>query len=203
MKKNIFFDFGRTIVEHPEDGAGLQIVYNAGAESQQDAEIIRNQIFSVAKFLNDLDEGLMSFDEYLEKIADAVPERLREYALKAAQYNIDALPLIDGMEELLMQLKADGFKLYITSNLNLRHAAQMRKHKIAKYFDGMIFSAEVKCRKPRKEFFEAAFKKFNVKPEECLFIDDLEENVLGAENCGICSFVFKGNSEDAKKFIYG
>ncbi len=202
MRKHIFFDFGRTIVEHPEDGAGLKIVHNAGAKNEQDAEIIRNQIFSVSKFLNDLDEGLVSFDEYLDKIAGAVPERLRECALKAAQYDIYVLPLIDGVEELLFQLKSEGFKLYITSNLNLRHAAQMREHKIAKYFDGMIFSAEIKCRKPHKEYFESALKKFNVTPDDCLFIDDLEENVIGAENCGICSFIFKGNIDGAKQFIY-
>ncbi len=79
---------------------------------------------------------------------------------------------------------------------------KMQTHKIAKYFDGMIFSAEIKTRKPQKTFFEAAFETFGVSPNECIFIDDLDENVIGARECGICSFVFCGNPYDAEKFIY-
>lgn len=202
MVKNIFFDFGRTLVEHPEDGAGLQIVLDTGVDNIQDAILIRDEIFSVEKYLNDLDEGLMLYDEYKKMVVDAVPERLRKYAEAAVMYDIRVLPMISGMEQLLLKLKNDGFKLYITSNMNERHAKQMRKHKIAKYFDDMIFSAEIKTRKPYKEFFNAAFDKFGVKAEDCIFIDDLEENVIGAKACGISGFVFKGDAKEAEEFIY-
>ena len=109
MIKNIFFDFGRTIVGHPEDGAGLQVVLDTGIRDIKDAEIIRDEIFSVEKYMNDLDAGKMTYEEYREMVVGAVPERLRKYADEAVMYEIHKLPLIDGMEELLSKLKNDGY----------------------------------------------------------------------------------------------
>lgn len=200
--KNIFFDFGRTLVEHPEDGAGLRVVLNTGIESREDAELVRNEIFSVEKYMNDLDAGKMTYDEYRDMVVGAVPEHLRKYAAEAVMYDIRELPMIDGMEELLKKLKNDGYHLYITSNLNTRHAKQMREHKIAKYFDDMLFSGEIKVRKPFRGFFDKACEQFGVKAEESLFIDDLEENIIGGEECGIRGFVFRGDAKEAEEFIY-
>ena len=202
IMKTIFFDFGRTIVEHPEDGAGLTLVKNAGVKDEEDAKLIRDVIFSVGKYANFLDEGSMERDEYKRLLKNELPERLHEYAIKATDYHISVLPMIKGMKELLQKLKNDGFKMYITSNLDEYHSNQMHETEVAKYVDGMLFSSEIKVRKPYKEFFEAAFERFSVKPEDCIFIDDLAENVEGAEKCGIKGFVFKGNPDEAEKFIY-
>lgn len=200
--KNIFFDFGRTIVEHPEDGAGLRIVKETGVSNEADAKLIRDVVFSVSKYSNFIDEGSMSREEYKRLILEEIPERLHEYAIKAADYHITALPVISGMKELLVKLRSDGFKLYITSNLDVLHAEQMYHTEISKYFDDMIFSSEIKVRKPYHEFFEGACKRFGVKPEDCIFIDDLAENVESAEKFGIKGFVFRGDAEAAEKFIY-
>ena len=201
--KTIFFDFARTIVQHPEDGAGLEIVKSYGVTDKNDMEIIRNSIFCVGKYLNNLDDGSLSRDEYRRLLREELPEHLGDIAVKAADYHMSMLPPIEGMKALLKKLKNDGFKLYITSNLDEYHSAQMSETEYADYFDGMFFSCEIGVRKPHKKFFEEALKKFNVRAEDCLFIDDLEENVLGARECNIKSFVFKGSAEEAESFIYG
>ena len=202
MKKNIFFDYGRTLVKHPEDGAGLEIVKKTGLTDEKDIEIVRNAIFSVGKYLNFLDEASMERDEYKKLLLNDIPPHLAEYALKAADYHIGELGMIDGMEDLLIKLKKDGFKLYITSNMDKLHVSQMKDIEIMKYFDDAIFSSQIKIRKPFKGFFEKALEQFGVKAQDCLFIDDLEENVEGAKVCGIEGFVFKGNAKDAEDFIY-
>lgn len=201
--KNIFFDFGRTIVEHPEDGAGLKIVKSCGVEDDADAALIRDTLFSIGKYAQFLDEGSMTREEYKENLRRDLPECLHEAALKAADYHIGMLPMIEGMDELLHKLKNDGFKLYITSNMDEYHAKQMRTLELAKYFDGMIFSAEIKIGKPHKDFFLEACRQFGVKPTDCLFIDDLEANVVAARELGIEGLVFKGVAKHAESFIYG
>lgn len=200
--KNIFFDFGRTIVEHPEDGAGLEIVKSFGIEDDGDAALVRDALFSIGKYAGLMDEGAMTREEYKEKLHDDLPVHLHERAIAAADYNIGRLPYIEGMEELLKKLKNDGFDLYITSNMDEYHAKQMYSLPLADYFKGMIFSAEIKIGKPHKEFFDAACERFGVKAEECLFIDDLADNVSSAEECGIKGFVFKGDAKAAEEFIY-
>lgn len=200
--KNIFFDLGRTVVEHPEDGAGLRIIKSLGITDEADATLLRNCIFSVAKFMNYLDENSISRDEYRARLLEEIPERLHSVALEAADYHITALPMVKGMSELLTELKEIGYSLYITSNLDAYHTAQMYTCPIADYFDGMIFSSEIGVRKPHREYFETACKKFGVAPETCLFIDDLEENVRGAEALGIKGFVFRGDAAEAREFIF-
>lgn len=200
--KAVFFDFGRTVVEHPEDGVGLQMVKEAGVENDEDAKLLRDIVFSVSKYANFMDDCSMSRETFKELLTHDVPERLVPYALKAVDYHISRLPMIDGMKELLTKLRADGVRLYITSNLDEYHADQMSQTETAQYFDAMLFSSKIKVRKPFPEFFQIALKQFGVKAEECLFIDDLEENVRCAEACGIRGFVFRGDVAEAEEFIY-
>ena len=147
MVKALFFDFGRTLVQHPEDGVGLEIVKETGVENDTDARLIRDAVFSVTKYANFIDEGSMSRETYKQRLAKDVPERLVPYALQAADYFIGRLPMIGGMKELLTKLRADGFQLYITSNLDEYHADQMPQTETASYFDGMLFSSKIKVRK--------------------------------------------------------
>lgn len=200
--KNIFFDYGRTLVEHPGDGAGLEIVISTGLKDERDVKLVRDTVFAQGKYLNRLDEDSLERDEYKRLVIAEVPERLHSYVLKAADYHVSLLKPIPGMIELLGKLKNDGYRLYITSNMDLLHSSQIKKMEIAKFFDGMIFSSEIKVIKPAKEFYEAALEKFGVKPEETLFIDDLKENIEGAKKCGIDGLVFEGNAFDAEQFIY-
>lgn len=200
--RHIFFDFGRTIVEHPEDGAGLRIVKATGVTDEADAARIRDVVFSAAKYANDLDDGSITREQYKELLRGDLPERLHEYALAAADYHISALPVLPGMLELLRKLKADGYKLYITSNLDEKHAGEMKDTVIAPYFDAMLFSSHIRIRKPHAAFFETALAQFGLRAEECLFIDDLADNVAAAEACGIKSLLFRGDAAEAERFIY-
>ena len=106
------------------------------------------------------------------------------------------------VQELLQKLKKDGYKLYIASNMDLLHAAQMREHPIVKYFDKMVFSAEIKVGKPKAEYFVTLLDICGEKAENSLFIDDLSDNVKAAEALGIKGLVFKGDAKEAEKFIY-
>jgi putative hydrolase of the HAD superfamily len=201
--KTVFFDFGRTLVCHPEDGAGEAVVRRFGLTDSSEVKLVRDAVFSVKGAVGALDNGEITRDEYKKTVLAIVPEHLREVTEKTMDYPISWLPMIDGMEELLIKLKSDGFKLCIASNMDTYHAAQMRKHPIlAKYFDEMVFSAEIKVGKPSALFYEKALDICGEKAENVLFIDDLEANVRGAEAVGIKSLLFKGDAVEAQRFIY-
>ena len=200
--KAIFFDFGRTLVEHPEDGAGEAVVRRFGITDDNEVKLVRDALFSLKGAMKGLDDASISREEYSAQVLSVVPSHLHEKVKEAMEYPISWLPMINGMEELLIKLKKDGYKLYIASNMDLLHAAQMREHPIAKYFDKMIFSAEIKVGKPQKEYFEKMLELCSEKAENSLFIDDLAANVQSAEALGIRSLLFKGDALEAKRFIY-
>ena len=55
----------------------------------------------------------------------------------------------------------------------------------ARHFDAMVVSTEIDTCKPDPRMYDAICKALNVRPEECLFIDDRECNLHGALNVGM------------------
>lgn len=200
--KNVFFDFGRTLVCHPEDEAGREIIRKRGVTNEEDIIFLQNVLYTVKGNGNDMDEGKLSREDFKKDILKRVPERLHKAALDAFDYHITELTPIKEMVTLAKQLKEEGYHIYITSNLDIYHTKQMYDTEYKEIFDGMIFSSEVKTRKPRADFFEYALDRFGVKRESCVFIDDLQENIDGANAVGIKGFLFKNNPEEVKAFIY-
>lgn len=105
------------------------------------------------------------------------------------------------MEALVRELKAKGYGLYVCSNASVRLPSCYKEVIPAvECFDGLLFSAEVKCLKPQKEMYEHFFNRFRLKPEECYFIDDLPMNIEGAKACGMDGHCFAdGSMENLRK----
>jgi epoxide hydrolase-like predicted phosphatase len=93
--------------------------------------------------------------------------------------------------EIIKKLKANGYEVVVLSNTIEPHAAY---HKLKKNFDLFSFvflSFEIGMRKPDRELYEYVLKQLNVHPEQCLFVDDSEKNVLAAEEVGMHAIHFK------------
>jgi putative hydrolase of the HAD superfamily len=58
-------------------------------------------------------------------------------------------------------------------------------------FDAVVISGEVRMRKPDAEIFLHAAKLIEVPPEECVFVDDLEQNAEGARAVGMEGIVHR------------
>ena len=75
-----------------------------------------------------------------------------------------------------------------TSELHVPHVYEafpaMNVHK------GHALSYELGAMKPAPEFFRRGLARLGLAPGECLFVDDLEENVAAAAACGIDAFVY-------------
>ncbi|GAA3120759.1 putative hydrolase of the HAD superfamily/hydrolase [Kribbella aluminosa] len=56
-------------------------------------------------------------------------------------------------------------------------------------FDDIVISGEVGLRKPEPEIFLLAARRLNLKPEECVFVDDLQLNVDGARAVGMTAIL--------------
>lgn len=77
----------------------------------------------------------------------------------------------------------------------------MKDHEILKPFDGILFSAPIHMAKPDEEIYEYFFRKFDLNPSECFFIDDLEKNIQGAKDAGMDGIIFTGDIQAVKDAI--
>ena len=66
-------------------------------------------------------------------------------------------------------------------------------------FDGCVFSFMEGVVKPNPEIYKILLARYDIKAEECVFIDDTEENVLGAEKLGFKGIVFTGYDDAVAK----
>lgn len=66
-------------------------------------------------------------------------------------------------------------------------------------FDGILFSGPIRLAKPSPEIYSHFLRKFDLKAEECFFIDDLEPNINAAKEAGMGGLVFTGDINEVKK----
>ena len=58
-------------------------------------------------------------------------------------------------------------------------------HRSDIHFDCILLSTDIGATKPRPDMYLTICNRLGVKPEECLFVDDREINLTGAQKCGI------------------
>ena len=93
----------------------------------------------------------------------------------------------------IQELKRMGLNVYYLSNYSaFSIAANPDVLDFIPCMDGGVFSFEVKAVKPEPEIYRCLCDKYDLKPEECLFTDDVPANVKGAQACGFQGIVFEG-----------
>ena len=110
--------------------------------------------------------------------------------------------------ELVNELKARGYKLYVLSNMSKEYIDYLRTFPVFDNFDEQIVSCEVGIGKPDRRIYEYLLSHCELDPSETIFIDDRKDNVDAAEEVGITPFHFdRRNPEQAcealRRVIYG
>ncbi len=85
-----------------------------------------------------------------------------------------------------LQRATQDFPVWFLSNTNdFHYDLLMQDFPFMKWVKGGTYSFMVGSMKPEPQIYEIAIKKSGFRPEEILFIDDLEENVQAAQDQGI------------------
>ena len=70
---------------------------------------------------------------------------------------------------------------------------------LAELFDDVVISAEVGMHKPQPEIFRLACERLGVAPGDVVFVDDLRENIDGAEAVGMIGVLHRNPDETVAK----
>ena len=99
---------------------------------------------------------------------------------------------IPGMEEFIKDLKAKDYRVFGLSNWSVETFAQVRHvYPVLDLMEDMVISGVEQVMKPDHRIFELALKRFNIKAEETVFIDDNPKNVQAACEVGIRGVLFQ------------
>ena len=99
------------------------------------------------------------------------------------------LPMID----MVRRIRAAGVPVALVSN-SLGQDCYSRID-LDELFDVSVISAQVGVRKPSREIYRIACARLGVAPDECLLVDDLEHNLVGAARLGITGVLHRTAEE--------
>jgi len=144
---------------------------------------------NLRKLLN----GKISTDEFWKKFSLKHGKRVKE-ELFGKFFNPK---LNDGTKDLIKQLK-DISRVVCGTNTLDSHYYYHLNHGDYDIFDAVYASNLMGVSKPDPGFYWYILKKEGIKPENTVFVDDTEENVLSAQKIGIKSILF--TNSDSLRF---
>lgn len=192
MIQTIIFDIGNVLVHFRWKAYFESLGYDSHTVSRMaNASVLSDH-------WKELDLGNLCYDDILRLFIKNDPDI--EMELRASLSDLSQiLGKTDYAVLWLKELKQQGYQLLFLSNFSEKvfhecaHAMDFLP-----LMDGGIFSYKVNLIKPNPAIYEMLLKNYHLKPSECVFIDDTQENIDAAKKLGIHGITFV-SLQQAKK----
>ena len=108
--------------------------------------------------------------------------------------------LVHGADKLIRQCKGHGYAVYILSNWDAESFAIVKNQykDFFALFDGIVTSGETGFAKPSPEIYEYILQKYNLDPQQTIFVDDQPANIEAAQACNIEGILFSASHDSLK-----
>ncbi len=184
MKKTIVFDLGGVLIDWKpshlyekifsdldEMGYFLKEVCSPDWNSHMDVD---------KSFLDGIDELVPKFPQYEEQI--------RAYYLRWEEMIVGEFP---GTVKILRELKEAGFPLAALSNWSSETFPRVKdQYEFLSWFNPLVISGYIGYKKPDPEPFQILLHELNLNAGDCIFIDDMEDNIQEARRQGFEAIQF-------------
>lgn len=187
--KNIIFDLGNVLVKL--DSPGCMNAFKAlGMEKLTDFGAYPE----AKKLMGELGIGLISTEQFCDAARDLTQTTVsNSQIIEAVNRMLVVIP--DRKKQKLLELKANGYRLFLLSNTIDVHwdycvdkLFPYQGHNVEDYFEKVFLSQRLHLSKPDARIYEEVIRQAEIVPKESLFIDDLKENCVAAEKLGIHTF---------------
>jgi len=145
-----------------------------------------------------LERGEISEDEFIAGLEDGLEAILdhRPHLHHFRQKFWGALHPNEEMIDLMRELRASGLRMaMLTNNVREWEPIWRAMLPVDEIFEEIVDSAFVGCRKPEARIYELTLERIGLPAEACLFIDDLNPNIEGAEAAGMRTVHFRDNAQ--------
>lgn len=180
MIKNIVFDIGNVLITFQPE----KYLHDNVRDESLRKKIHQSIFLSPEWFL--LDQGVISENEAIQVFQARCPEAAGMIKGDMDHIYEKLLHPIDKNIAVLYEMKGMGYHTYLLSNYHEK-AFQFvsKRNRFLHDVDGMVLSYEVNLLKPEPGIYHVLLDRYAILPEETVFIDDSENNVVGAKSVGI------------------
>jgi putative hydrolase of the HAD superfamily len=150
--------------------------------------------------LFELERGRLTESEFLDLLrSELTPELGHEPELhRFSEIYFEALDPNQPMIDLMRELKARGYRMALLTN-NVREWEPLWRAMLPvdEIFELVVDSGFVGIRKPEPEIYELTVERIGggIGAQECLFVDDLEDNVAAARQLGMMAIQFRSTDQ--------
>ncbi|MEM5806007.1 MAG: HAD family phosphatase [Candidatus Aenigmatarchaeota archaeon] len=191
--KAVIFDIGGVTIKYPMDG-----IYH---DIEKEFKISKKTIKKIYEKLEPListdkiseKEFWLNLAKYLEiKDVNTFKKVWMNSLKKHGTLNHDVVKIIKNV-------KKNGYIVAALSNVPTPHERLHRKLGHYKFFNRVFLSTKLRMKKPDVKIYQYVAGKLGVRPEECIFIDDKMDNVIGARKAGMKAILFNSAAQLEKK----
>ena len=197
MIKTIFFDIGGVLIDiHPER------TYQYLSDSV-DVEVSMVKESFPWDAHDQYERGIMNNEDWFITYKESLPQPC---CLKRSDF-WNAWKLLLGEEKNtvnILEALNKQYSIWLLSNTNPKHIQDEieKRYLFPSLVNGAVYSFDVGVRKPEKEIYEIAMQRANANPQECLFIDDLLENIQAAKQIGIEGIHFISSEQLKQELVH-
>lgn len=184
MIKNIIFDWSKVCTLN-----GMSDPMSAFIASE--LHLDKKHVKSIFKSLEDpYVKGLITGDDFIKRLIGKLG--VRKYDLMSLRGALVAEPEINKDIIVLLKRLKNQYNLILFSD-SFKEMADLiiKKYSLDKLFNKMIFSHELGLRKPESKIYEKLIELTKINPDESLFIDDREVNIIVAKEHGFKTILYK------------
>ena len=185
--KNVVFDMGGVLLKWEP------LLYaRRFADNDEDAALLARVVFGSQEWAW-ADAGAVSCETVAWTAKKRLPERFHATVDDLVFRWFEKRELIEGMDELIHDLKHAGYGIYVLSNA--ADSFELYKHTLPGYecFDGIVVSWAEHVVKPDASIYQRLLDRYGLEPSSCLFVDDVPMNVEGARRVGMQGWHFDGD----------
>lgn len=189
MITTIIFDIGNVLADFSWEAHYRSFGYSEEIFERLANATVRNP------FWNECDRGVLSDEELLQGFIENDPgieKEIRETQRDKSTIvsrNDYAIPWIQ-------ELKKKGYRCLYLSNFSRKaHKDCAAALDFLPYMDGGILSYQEKIIKPMPVIYQLLIDRYGLVPEECVFLDDTQKNLDGAEKFGIHTILFQNQAQ--------
>ena len=194
MINTIIFDLGNVLINWEP-----KLLYNKIFDSEEKTNHFLENICTLT--WNEEQDAGRSLEAGTKALIEQFPQHETEIEAYYSRWEEMLNGPIEGTVGIFRKLKESGtYKFYALTNWSSElFPIALREFDFLNWFDGIVVSGDEGIRKPHPDFFQILFDRYQVKPEDAVFIDDNLRNVEAARTLGIPSIRFTSPEELEKE----
>lgn len=185
MIKQILFDCGGVLVE-----LNFRKLMEEISGSVQTAQDFIQKLWHPDSPWLRYDSGDLNTQQVMVELKAYMPREYHHYMQQFVERWLEALPPMEGMEQLVAQIREQGYPCYLLSNFSEGFAQMPARTPVLQQLDGMVISYQIHMLKPDPEIFHYTARHFGIDPAQTLFVDDNLHNVEAARAVGMEAYQF-------------